>query len=1710
MTLFRMCRIFIPVWAIFFCFHSAPAQTPPRTLLAGHLRTAVTNLPPLGHLDGATRLKLSLHLPLHHRADLSALVDQLYDPTSPSYHHYLTTDDFNAQFGPTAAEYQAVIDFATRQGFTVTKRHANRLLLEVSAPVTNIEHAFQIGLRTYRHPTELRNFFAPDTEPSIESGIPVDYIGGLDNFSRAHPQNLRRTPIKSARRATPQDIGSGPNGNLAGTDYRAAYVPGTSLTGAGQSVGLVEFDGYYPNDITDYENETGVPHVPLQKVLLDGFDGIPTSGSDSANGEVALDIEMTTSMAPGLTEVIVYEDDPNNGLFNNVLQAMSENTTIKQFSCSWAFPSISNPQRVTMDGYFLQMAAQGQSFFASSGDSGVYTGAVDAPDDDPYVTLVGGTALAAVGGAWQSETAWNTEEGPGVDLTSGGISTSYPIPTWQKGVSMTLNHGSTSQRNCPDVAMVADNIFIVADDGHAETTGGTSAAAPLWAGLAALANQQAVAASLPTIGFINPALYHLGTNSSYHACFDDITSGNNTNNSSTKFLAVPGYDLCTGWGSPSGSSLINALTLPDGFQITPGRGFVANGPVGGPFTITTQTFTLTNNGAAAFNWSFGNVPNWLDVSAAPGSLTTAGAAANVTLTLNASANSLSSGMYTANIWFTNLTSGLPQLRQFTLEVGQNLVLDGGFETGDFSYWTLTGGLGIYTNNFVDYNGDPDGTGYSSYAGNCFAALGQIGNVAYLSQTLPTQPGQVYQISFWLENPAGGLPNECQVQWNGTATNMVFNQSNLGNFGWSNLVFNVQATTNLTTLKLGFENASDFFVLDNVSVTAVAAPVIITANALPGGAFDAPYYQQLSATGGTAPYTWTLSAGTLPLGLILESDGLILGTPTVGTTASFTVQATGQDGLSSTQTFSLKITPPDTTRPTLTITSPKSGAKESNDVFTVTGTSADNVAVSNVFVSVNGGVPSQATLANGNWSEQVSLSPGTNLISAYAVDTSGNLSLTNSVKLDYILSTTLTVRANGEGTISPDYNGATLQISNLYTMTAKPASGFGFVGWTDGNGNPVTNGATLKFVMTSNLTFVANFADDTKPTLTLTSPKSGAKESNSVFTVTGTAKDNVAVSNVLVSVNGAPGTAATLANGNWNELVTLLPGTNTIAAYAVDTAGNASLTTTVKLDYVLSARLTVRTNGDGTFSPAYNGATLQISNLYTLTAKPATGFGFVNWTDGNGNAITNGDTLKFVMVSNLTYVANFADDTKPTLTITSPKTGAKDSNELVTVTGTAKDNVAVSNVLVSVNGAPGGLANLANGTWSEQIALLPGTNTIAAYAVDTAGNVSLTTTVKLDYVLSAVMSVQIVGSGTVTPNYNNALLAIGSTYTMKAAADKGFAFYYWGGDVLTSNVSLSFTMTSGLTVTANFKDITPPTVSITEPTAKLRVSNTVVTASGKASDNVAVTEVDVRINQGDWLPATGTSNWVAAGLTVSSGTNTLEAIALDAAGNISATNTVKFIGVLPPNWAPDSLSGSTVQITPFSSSPATLSLGTTNFSFVNTNDLANSGVGAYLYTVNSTNSAELNFAFEAPPSVTNAQDVQFTWTNVDTGTFTNITTADSGTFTVTPSTNSLPTTWSGHKLTTTANGGGSATNSFTSATAITIGSTGSSATGNYEVVNLSPDSAFLGITYTDVADAGKVAYVQLTFTSKTEGAYVENIFDGVNPVPVTTSGTFTWK
>jgi subtilase family serine protease len=535
---------------------NAPAAAVRRGALASCLPDAVANrrAAMMSAVGPQQRLKLALQLPLRNQADLTLLLHDLYDPKSPNFHKYISVSAFTKRFGPTAADYNKVVAWAKTQGLTVTATPSNRRLVAVEGSVDVVNRAFQVKVNNYRHPIEQRAFYSPDREP-VTAGltVPLLQITGMSNYVLPHPM-LRYG-------AATNFTGSGPSGEYLPSDMRAAYYGKGPLTGKGQSIGILSFDGYLAKDVQLYYSKTGMTStVPIKNVLVAGFSGACTSvGSTTSStcddGEQVLDIVNAIGMAPGIQQILFYEGSSDTEILNQ----MATDNLAKVLSSSWGW----NPEDAASDDpIFQEFAAQGQSFVSASGDSGEFNSSTYFfPGVDPYVTQVGGTELttAGPGGAWSAETAWPQSGGGNVSGTA--------IPAWQQltGVINSGNLGSATLRNSPDVAAEAnfDNPTVV-NGSFVTGFGGTSFAAPRWAGFLALVNQQSVTNGRGTVGFINPALYNLGVSASRSSAFHDITSGSNppTAGDGSGFNAVPGYDLVTGWGSPSGAALINLLAGP--------------------------------------------------------------------------------------------------------------------------------------------------------------------------------------------------------------------------------------------------------------------------------------------------------------------------------------------------------------------------------------------------------------------------------------------------------------------------------------------------------------------------------------------------------------------------------------------------------------------------------------------------------------------------------------------------------------------------------------------------------------------------------------------------------------------------------------------------------------------------------------------------------------------------------------------------------------------------------------------------------------------------------------------------------------------------------------------------------------------------------------------------------------------------------------------
>src|SRR6202034_1453979 len=539
---------------------------------------------------------------------LEPFLSQVQDPASPQFRHFLTPEEFTERFGPSQEEWDALVAFAKANGFETVSGSRDAMDLRLIGSVANMEQAFHVILGVYQHPTENRTVYAPDREPTVDLPFQLWHIAGLDNYSIPRPALVRRPPGAQPNATT----GSCPEQSFCGSDMRAAYYEGTALTGSGQSLGLLEYAGTDLTDLDTYYTNAGqTNNVPITLLSTDG-----TSTSciypDCDDTEQTIDMTQALGMAPGLSSLVMYVGSTDSAIFNAMATASPLNA---QLSSSWTwFPA----DPTTDDPYFQEFAAQGQNLFQAAGDGGSWTSTADIyPADDTYLTSVGGTDLETTGpaGPWSSETAW-------VD-GGGGISPDkFAIPFWQTTTASGCAKCSNIYRNGPDVSANANFTFYVCADQTTCTAnlyGGTSFATPMWAGYLALVNQQAVTNGMPTLGFINPALYDIGLSSSYDTDFHDITIGTNG------FSVTLGYDLATGWGSPNGSGLITGLLNTINI---PGFGLTASSPavsvVQGGSGTSVITSTVLNGFDSGISLSATGQPAGVTVTFSPPSITGAG------------------------------------------------------------------------------------------------------------------------------------------------------------------------------------------------------------------------------------------------------------------------------------------------------------------------------------------------------------------------------------------------------------------------------------------------------------------------------------------------------------------------------------------------------------------------------------------------------------------------------------------------------------------------------------------------------------------------------------------------------------------------------------------------------------------------------------------------------------------------------------------------------------------------------------------------------------------------------------------------------------------------------------------------------------------------------------------------------------------------------
>jgi subtilase family serine protease len=312
--------------------HAVLSRNLPSSVASGQAQS-------LGAVDPTEHLQLALSLTLRNETELDATLDDMYNPSSPNFRHYLTPDEFTERFGPTQADYDAVVAWAQASGLTVTNTTSNRRIVDVDAPVSVINRVFNLTLHRYADPAHPgRTFHAPDREPTVDLMIPLLAISGLEN-EQPKLSHVRKAPQNTA--VTPNISGSGPNNTYLPSDMRAAYYGSGPLTGAGQTVAVFSYDGYISSDLSLYYATTGMnASVPVSDVLVNGYNGacfgFTSSGQEDPgtceDAEQILDIVNVIGMAPGLSQVLFYEGSSST----NVLNKMATDNIAKVITSSWA------------------------------------------------------------------------------------------------------------------------------------------------------------------------------------------------------------------------------------------------------------------------------------------------------------------------------------------------------------------------------------------------------------------------------------------------------------------------------------------------------------------------------------------------------------------------------------------------------------------------------------------------------------------------------------------------------------------------------------------------------------------------------------------------------------------------------------------------------------------------------------------------------------------------------------------------------------------------------------------------------------------------------------------------------------------------------------------------------------------------------------------------------------------------------------------------------------------------------------------------------------------------------------------------------------------------------------------------------------------------------------------------------------------------------
>jgi kumamolisin len=507
--------------------------------------------PRIGPAPQQEVIKITVHLRGRQQQQLDRHLAQLAKEPADARKH-LTREEFAQQHGARPADIAAVRRFATSHDLSVVSVHPERRTVELSGTVAAMSSAFGVDLGLHQSATGVYrgrsgSIYVPkDLAPAIVAVLGFD----TRPAARAHFRLSQAAPGGGIRPAADAPSGFTP------TQVASLYQFPPGATGVGQCIALIELGGgFRPEDLQQYFSNIGVTSPPtVVAVPVDGTTNAPVGNLGSADGEVVLDIEVAGAVAPGAKIAVYFGPNTDRGFADAVLAAVHDQTnqpTVISISWGSSEDGWTAQGRNAMNRAFQAAAAVGISVFAAAGDNGSSDAVqdqlahVDFPAASSLVVGCGGTSLQAPGGQITSETVWN--DGVNGGATGGGVSDITPVPSFQQSINpVSANPPGAHGRGVPDVAADADpeTGYQVLGDDTSTVVGGTSAVAPLWAALIALIQQQIGRSVAPLL----PTLYSAASG------FSDITQGNNG-----AYSAGPGWDACTGLGSPIGTALLSAL-----------------------------------------------------------------------------------------------------------------------------------------------------------------------------------------------------------------------------------------------------------------------------------------------------------------------------------------------------------------------------------------------------------------------------------------------------------------------------------------------------------------------------------------------------------------------------------------------------------------------------------------------------------------------------------------------------------------------------------------------------------------------------------------------------------------------------------------------------------------------------------------------------------------------------------------------------------------------------------------------------------------------------------------------------------------------------------------------------------------------------------------------------------------------------------------------